>query len=367
MVIKPSVPTLISSRASAAGAAGARIAIFTVIFKVIRQKPRSTMLALATPATHACSRSPKPSLSARGSPALLALRRASRPSIWVTRRKRFDGLRAAADDQQSQGESLFSASEEQQTAAVQYGELNAEIEAAAAACVENLQGTSLFLVGMMGTGKSTVGKMLSQALGYCFFDTDALIEQLAGKTIVDIFAEDGEADFRALETEVLQEIAPFARCVVSTGGGAVCKSQNWGHMNTGVSIWLDGAPALLARRVVNDSNNERPLAAVEDAASKSDEDVLRETTDRLTALLEARRDQYSYADLTVSLMGDADDGAAPATVVLRILNSLNTRITNDAKEREERKKFELVNNELPHTARVVENINDVVDSDPYLP
>lgn len=284
-------------------------------------------------------------------------------SFRVTRRL----VARAAGDASDEQPSLFNATEEQQATAVEYGELNAEIESAAAACVENLQGTSLFLVGMMGTGKSTVGKMLSQALGYCFFDTDSLIEQLAGKTIAEIFADDGEADFRALETEVLQEIAPFARCVVSTGGGAACKSQNWGHMNTGVSIWLDGTPALLAKRVVRDTNNDRPLVAVEDAASKSEAEVLQETTDRLSGLLEERRSQYGYADLTVSLMDGEDVGAAPATVVLRILNSLNTRITNDAKEREERKKFELVNNELPASMRVVDNINTVVGDDPYLP
>jgi len=296
------------------------------------------------------------------------------PVVRVRRQRRTSVLaRAAGDGGGDGGEQhsppLFSASDEQQAAAVEYGELNEEIEAAAAACVENLQGTSLFLVGMMGTGKSTVGKMLSRALGYCFFDTDGLIEQLAGKSISEIFADDGEADFRALETEVLQEIAPFARCVVSTGGGAACKSQNWGHMNTGVSIWLDGAPSMLARRVVADGQNDRPLAAIDGAESKSEADVLRETTERLSGLLEERRAQYSYADLTVSLMEGSDEGAAPATVVLRILNSLNTRITNDAKEREERKKFELVNNELPPSMRVVDNINNVVGDggDPYLP
>lgn len=241
------------------------------------------------------------------------------------------------------------------------------MQKAASAAVENLQGTSLFLVGMMGTGKSTVGKMLSQALGYCFFDTDSLIEQLAGKTVADIFAEDGEPDFRSLETEVLQEIAPFARCVVATGGGAACKSQNWGHMQTGVSIWLDGSPQMLAKRVIRDSNNDRPLVAIDDASSKTDENILEETTARLQKLLDDRRDQYGYSDLTVSLDGEGDDGAPPGIVVLRILTSLNDRITNDAKEREERKKFEIVNNELPETMRVVDNINQVADSDPYLP
>jgi shikimate kinase len=300
-------------------------------------------------------------------------------SIIFRSRQRTMGTRLASkssgeDQPEVPPESLFTQqeSEEHQAAAVQYEKLNAEIESAAAACVENLQGTSLFLVGMMGTGKSTVGKMLSQALGYCFFDTDALIEQLAGKKIAEIFEDDGEADFRALETEVLQEIAPFARCVVSTGGGAACKSQNWGHMNTGVSIWLDGSPAMLAKRVLKDKANDRPLVSLEDADSKSEKDILQETTDRLSNLLEERKAQYGYADLTVTLMdgdGGEDEGAAPATVVLRILRSLNTRITNDAKEREERKKFELVNNELPESMRVVDNINTVLgeEQDDYLP
>lgn len=221
---------------------------------------------------------------------------------------------------------------------------------------------------MMGTGKSTVGKMLSQALGYCFFDTDALIEQLAGKTVAEIFNEDGEPDFRALETEVLQEIAPFARCVVATGGGAACKSQNWGHMQTGISIWLNGSPAMLAKRVVQDSSNDRPLVAIDDSSSKSDEQILEETTQKLENILEARREQYGYSDLTVSLEDDAvGSGAPPGIVVLRILTSLNDRITRDAKEREERKRFEIVNNELPESMRVVDNINQVVDSDPFLP
>jgi ABC-type glutathione transport system ATPase component len=91
----------------------------------------------------------------------------------------------------------------------QYAELTKEIEAAAAIAQEGLGGTSLYLVGMMGSGKSTVGKLVSQALGYCFFDTDALIEQLAGKTIPEIFADDGEEDFRAIETQVLMVLFGF--------------------------------------------------------------------------------------------------------------------------------------------------------------
>lgn len=244
----------------------------------------------------------------------------------------------------------------------------------ASEAVESLQGTSIYLVGMMGTGKSTIGKMMSQALGYCFFDTDFLIEQLAGKSVADIFAQDGESDFRALETEVLQELAPFARCVVATGGGTPCKSQNWGHMQAGISVWLNGEPELLAARVVKDSKNDRPLVAIDDAESKSDEEILAATAEKLRSLLEKRRDQYGYADITVSLEQVGEQEASPAVIVQRILAAINDRIRRDSREREERKKFEIVDDQLPESMRVVQNINDISSEkkqgggpDPYLP
>lgn len=234
--------------------------------------------------------------------------------------------------------------------------------------MELLQGTSIFLVGMMATGKSTVGRMMSQALGYCFFDTDCLIEQLAGKTVPEIFAEDGEADFRALETQVLQELAPFARCVVATGGGAACKSKNWGHMQSGITVWLDGSPDLLAKRIVEDSKNDRPLVAIDGAEKMPEEEILAQTQEKIESLLEERRSQYGNADLTISLEdSEGADGAEPVIIVHRILAALNQRIKHDAKEREEKKNFKIVNNEMPETM-VVTNINEVAGSnDPYLP
>ncbi|EFN57649.1 hypothetical protein CHLNCDRAFT_34609 [Chlorella variabilis] len=140
-----------------------------------------------------------------------------------------------------------------------YASLTQQIEDTAAEVVEGLQGTSLFLVGMMGSGKSTVGKLISQALGYCFFDTDTLIEQLSQKKVSEIFAEDGEESFRELETQVLAELSPFKNCVVATGGGVPTKAENWGHMQGGVSVWLNGPPTLLAHRVVGDGTESRPL------------------------------------------------------------------------------------------------------------
>ena len=82
----------------------------------------------------------------------------------------------------------------------------------------------MFLVGMMGSGKSTVGKMLANILHDCFFDTDAIIEIAAlGKTVSEIFAEDGDEAFRDIESSVLSELAAYKNCVISTGGGAVIR------------------------------------------------------------------------------------------------------------------------------------------------
>lgn len=269
-----------------------------------------------------------------------------------------------------------------------YAALTAKIEAAAATAVDALQGTSIYLVGMMGSGKSTVGRMVSQALGYCFFDTDSLIEQLAGKTIPEIFAEDGEEDFRAIETQVLQELAPFKNCIIATGGGAATRGMNWGHMQGGISIWLNGPPTLLARRVVQDGTSNRPLLAQQHDASESDsnrafqstaevaDSVMEEyeaTVVRITELLNDRYEQYAFADITVSLEGDnpgpSDMGAPAAVVALRILAAIDTRISRDAAWREERKQFEVVNDSLPPTMRVVKSINPApdMDTDPYLP
>lgn len=238
----------------------------------------------------------------------------------------------------------------------EYEELTRQIEQAACAAVDSLQGTSIYLVGMMGSGKSTVGKMLSQALGYCFFDTDALIEQLAGKSIPEIFAQDGEQDFRSIETQVLQELAPFKNCVISTGGGAPTKATNWGHMQGGISVWLNGPPELLASRVMRDGTENRPLL--------SNPEGYEETIEKLRGLLDERYECYSFADLTVSLEGGHGTGAPAAVIAHRVLAAINDRIARDTAWREERKNFEVVNEDLPPTMRVVKSINPI---DPYLP
>ena len=81
-----------------------------------------------------------------------------------------------------------------------------------------LRGLNVYLIGMMGSGKTTVGKLLAEKLHYRFLDTDSIIEKVSQKTINQIFAEEGEASFRQLESDVLKEVSAYIRTVIATGG-----------------------------------------------------------------------------------------------------------------------------------------------------
>ena len=84
---------------------------------------------------------------------------------------------------------------------------------------EQLQGINIYLVGMMGSGKTTVGRHLARLLRYRFFDTDQVAEKATGKTITQLFEESGEAEFRRFETQILSRICAYQRSVIATGGG----------------------------------------------------------------------------------------------------------------------------------------------------
>ena len=87
-----------------------------------------------------------------------------------------------------------------------------------------LKGSSVYLVGMMGSGKSSVGNVLAKRMGtYSFLDTDGIIENVTGMTIPAIFEAEGEEGFRSVEGQVLDSVHAYVRCVVSTGGGIVCR------------------------------------------------------------------------------------------------------------------------------------------------
>ncbi len=117
----------------------------------------------------------------------------------------------------------------------------------------------IYLIGYMGCGKSTLGRKLSTHLNLQFVDMDHYIEERNYKTIPQIFAEEGEAEFRKKERKALEELSEFHDIVIATGGGAPCFFDNVELMNkTGKTIFLNINPKILADRLLK-SKTERPL------------------------------------------------------------------------------------------------------------
>lgn len=122
-----------------------------------------------------------------------------------------------------------------------------------------MQNTLIFLVGFMGCGKSTFGRKLAKTLEYSFIDMDTYIEEKAGKTIPQIFTQNGELHFRQLETEAITALSKQANCIIATGGGAPCFNANMDKMNAvGKTVYLELSPQKLAERLSLDAT-ERPV------------------------------------------------------------------------------------------------------------
>ena len=150
---------------------------------------------------------------------------------------------------------------------------------------------TVVLVGMMGAGKTAVGKALAARLNVPFLDSDAAIETAANMTITEIFQRDGEAFFRDRETEVLDRLMEDECGILSTGGGAFLAKRNRELISQkGVSVWLNADLNLLWNRVKH--KNTRPLLRTSNP---------RET---LAALFEARVPIYELADLSVVARSD---------------------------------------------------------------
>lgn len=128
-------------------------------------------------------------------------------------------------------------------------------------------GRNLVLVGMMGSGKSTVGRLLAEWLERPFVDTDAEIVEDTGLSIPVFFAEHGERAFRAAEAAVIRRVSAIRGQVIAVGGGAVTDPANTTSLrSTGDLVWLDADPATLADRLA-DAVDERPLVANSDDLS----------------------------------------------------------------------------------------------------
>lgn len=187
-------------------------------------------------------------------------------------------------------------------------------ERAARAVLANLGKRSIVLVGMPGAGKSSVGKRLARRLSLRFVDADEEIEQAAGMSIPEIFAQHGESEFREGERRVIARLLQSGPMVLSTGGGAFMTEQTRRAVaEHGVSLWLRAELATLLRRVRK--RTDRPLLAGQDPAEK------------LTALLAARTPIYALADVVVDSRDVSHDVVVEEAVVAiaRHLSAPNER------------------------------------------
>jgi shikimate kinase len=161
---------------------------------------------------------------------------------------------------------------------------------------------NIYLVGFMGSGKSTVGKLLAEKLNIKFIDVDTEIEKKEGKKISEIFREKGEKYFRELEKKEIENLTKKTDLVVSTGGGLGANLENMKKMKkTGTVIWLDVPLNLLLERCGNDQN--RPL--------------LQQPFEKLKKLYEDRKKVYSMADVHIKI-----NTQTPQEIVKEILKRL---------------------------------------------
>src|SRR5580700_12280174 len=145
---------------------------------------------------------------------------------------------------------------------------NGEAGQLSAAAILSLLGSrSIVLIGMMGVGKSSIGRRLAARLNIPFVDADSEIEKAAGMSIPDIFARHGEADFRSGEARVIARLLDGGPQVLATGGGAVMNADTRAAIKAkGVSIWLSAEFDVLMRRI-NKRKNDRPMLQTADPAA----------------------------------------------------------------------------------------------------
>ena len=146
---------------------------------------------------------------------------------------------------------------------------------------------NLALIGFMGTGKSSVGRLVSEQLHFDYLDTDELIQYRTGRTITDIFDDEGEAVFRKLEQQLVMELATRKRTVISTGGGLPTNPANLASLkNHALVVCLWASPDKIWERVRNQTH--RPLLRSPDSQSK------------IRELLAAREPLYRQADVLIN-------------------------------------------------------------------
>ena len=167
----------------------------------------------------------------------------------------------------------------------------------------------IYLVGFMGCGKTTIGRLLAERIGWHFADLDHDIEKVHGRTVQQIFASDGEPHFSNLEHHALKarvnEVERGKPCVLALGGGTFVRPDNYALLeNNGVTLWLDAPFELIQKRVPADGT--RPLAA--------DPVKFRE-------LFDARRSLYSLADHRIGIESEDPEVNVDAIIALKLFGT----------------------------------------------
>jgi shikimate kinase len=169
--------------------------------------------------------------------------------------------------------------------------------------------TKLALIGLRGTGKSTVGRDLAKRLNWEFLDSDSIVQDRAGKSIRQLFAENGESEFRRLETEVVQECCKRESVVIATGGGAVLNPANVAALRqNGFVVHLTASPSELWCRISKD----RTTAETRPRLTTADTEL-----DELKKLMLSRAAIYAQArHAEVSVEGRSPDEVLEAVLIL---------------------------------------------------
>lgn len=174
-----------------------------------------------------------------------------------------------------------------------------------------LRGCNLYFIGMMGSGKSTIGDIVARRMGtYNFLDTDTILERAAGMSIPEMFETEGEEAFRTAEAQVLDSVHAHVRIVVSTGGGLVMRNQNWSKLQTGLVVYLKVDPEVIMKRI---EGTDRPLLQTDNPL------------ETLKTLMEERKERYEQADVTVEI----EEGMSVEDVADKCIRALHDFIDDN--------------------------------------
>ena len=179
---------------------------------------------------------------------------------------------------------------------------------------------NIVLIGLMGSGKSAIGRTIARKLGRRFIDTDRFIERKAGKTVSEIFNDSGEAAFRALEREIIKKVSQYVGIVIATGGGVIKDPENFKFLKeSGWIIALYASAETLYKRI--EGKRIRPLLT-------NEEDPIK----KLEEILANRKVMYAKADFQVDTENKEIDAIADEIIDLLNVSKLRTTMNSEDKK-----------------------------------